>query len=154
MDLCSAISLRVAAFHLPSRITPGRLCQRWSGKLMINWTSLSAGPSDSAILRASSGVRRFIIHLRNSWLFLHLKVENRAWREQSTVRCNRAQSSKRLRNDLKTAPWRHHRVYCATRSDAVRGGRVDVSRCSAGKRLLDAPTHRVRLLGRQRDHKL
>src|SRR5205814_2135622 len=61
--VCSSISLRVAAFHLPLRMTPGRLCHKWSGKLMINWTSFSAGPSDSAILRASSGVRLLITHL-------------------------------------------------------------------------------------------
>src|SRR5215831_6299621 len=68
--LCSSISLRVEAFHFPLRTTPGRLCHRWSGKLMINWTSFSAGPSDSAIRRASSGVRRFMIYLLDfGWIF-------------------------------------------------------------------------------------
>src|SRR4030095_3532517 len=45
-------------------MTPGRLCHKGSGKLMINCSSFSAGPSDSAMRRASSGVLRVIIHLR------------------------------------------------------------------------------------------
>src|SRR6266446_4800684 len=57
-------------------MTPGRLCHRWSGKLMINWTSFSAGPSDSAIRRASSGVRRFISSPPYISLFYLLKAEN------------------------------------------------------------------------------
>src|SRR5262249_8994661 len=56
--------------------TPGRLCQRWSGKLTISCTSFSAGPSVSAILRASSGVRRFMVHLRCNRLVDRSKAEN------------------------------------------------------------------------------
>src|SRR5262249_51218565 len=75
----SSVSLRVAAFHFPSRTTPGRLCHRWSGKLMINWTSFSAGPSDSAMRLASSGVLPLINDLRYTLLSYFLKVQNGRW---------------------------------------------------------------------------
>jgi hypothetical protein len=42
---------------------------------MIKFTSFSAGPSDSAILRASSGVLRFIVIPFSTLVFNRLKVK-------------------------------------------------------------------------------